>query len=163
MADPISIKDSDSHPISIKDSDSLVLETQTVNSFSCFYCAFNVFTVQCIRDSVNSFSCFTVHLKGHWTNSASSPNFFQKSWDFYAIGSVYLCSDCMLNLTCKFNLITKIIMWIFLAAAICKSLPLKMAATVMTVEFGTILHYSSLEENSEACLCSSLNRYKKKK
>ena len=36
-----------------------------------------------------------------------------------------------------------------------------MAATVMTVEFGTIHHYSSLEENSEACLFSSLNRYKK--
>ena len=35
-----------------------------------------------------------------------------------------------------------------------------MAATVMTVEFGTIHHYFSLEENSEACLCSSLNRYK---
>ena len=35
-----------------------------------------------------------------------------------------------------------------------------MAATVMTVEFGTIRHYSSLEETSEACLCSSLNRYK---
>ena len=32
-----------------------------------------------------------------------------------------------------------------------------MAATVMTVEFGTIHHYSSLEENSEACLCSSLD------
>ena len=27
-----------------------------------------------------------------------------------------------------------------------------MAATVITVEFGTIHHYSSLEENSEACL-----------
>ena len=51
-------------------------------------------------------------------------------------------------------------MWIFLAAAIFKSLLLKMAATVMTVEFGTIPHYSSLEENSEACLCSSLKRYK---
>ena len=36
-----------------------------------------------------------------------------------------------------------------------------MAATVMTVEFGTIHHYSSLEENPEACLSSSLNRYKK--
>ena len=36
-----------------------------------------------------------------------------------------------------------------------------MAATVMTVEFGTIHHYSSLEENFEAFLCSSLNRYKK--
>ena len=35
-----------------------------------------------------------------------------------------------------------------------------MAATVMTVEFGTIHHYSSLEEHLEACLCNSLNRYK---
>ena len=32
-----------------------------------------------------------------------------------------------------------------------------MAATVMTVEFGTIHHHSSLEESSEACLCSSFN------
>ena len=49
---------------------------------------------------------------------------------------------------------------IFLAAAIFKSLLLKMADPVMTVEFGTIHHFSSLEENSEAFLCSSLNRYK---
>ena len=35
-----------------------------------------------------------------------------------------------------------------------------MAATVMTVKFGTIHHYSSLEENSDACLCSYLDRYK---
>ena len=34
-----------------------------------------------------------------------------------------------------------------------------MAANVMTVEFGTIHHYSSLEENSKASLCSYLNRY----
>ena len=27
-----------------------------------------------------------------------------------------------------------------------------MTATVMTVEFGTIHHYSSLEENSEVCV-----------
>ena len=39
--------------------------------------------------------------------------FFQKSWDFYTIRSVYLCSECMLNLTCSFNLITKI-WWFFL-------------------------------------------------
>ena len=32
-----------------------------------------------------------------------------------------------------------------------------MAATVMTVEFGTIHYYSSAEEYSEACLCSSLD------
>ena len=31
--------------------------------------------------------------------------FLPKSWDFYTIGSVYLCSDCMLNFTCNFNLI----------------------------------------------------------
>ena len=49
----------------------------------------------------------------------------------------------------------------FLAAAIFKSRLLKMAATVLTVEFGTIHHYSGLDENSEACLCSFLNRYKK--
>ena len=35
-----------------------------------------------------------------------------------------------------------------------------MAAAVITAEFGTIYHYSSLEENSEACLFISLNRYK---
>ena len=35
-----------------------------------------------------------------------------------------------------------------------------MTAAVMTVEFSTIHIYSSLEENSEACLCSSVNRYK---
>ena len=37
---------------------------------------------------------------------------------------------------------------------------LKVTATVMTVEYGTIHHYSSLEENSEAYLCSSLDKYK---
>ena len=34
-----------------------------------------------------------------------------------------------------------------------------MAATVLADEFGTIHHYSSLEKNSEACLCCSLDRY----
>ena len=37
-------------------------------------------------------------------------------------------------------------MWIFLAAAILKSLLLN---TVMTVEFGIIYYFSSVEENSE--------------
>ena len=36
-----------------------------------------------------------------------------------------------------------------------------MAATVMTAEFGTIHYNSSLEEYSEACLCSSLDRHLK--
>ena len=35
-----------------------------------------------------------------------------------------------------------------------------MAATVMTLEFGTIYRYCSLEENSDACLSSYLDRYK---
>ena len=35
-----------------------------------------------------------------------------------------------------------------------------MATTVMAIEFGTIHHYSNQEENSDACLCSSLDRYK---
>ena len=35
-----------------------------------------------------------------------------------------------------------------------------MAATVMTAKFGTIHYYSSLEEYSEACLCSSLDTLK---
>ena len=35
-----------------------------------------------------------------------------------------------------------------------------MAATVMNVESGTIHHYFSLEENSEACLWRFLDRYK---
>ena len=48
--------------------------------------------------------------------------------------------------------------WIFLVAAIFKSQLLKMAATVMTVEFDTSTLNCSLKENSEACLCSSLNR-----
>ena len=33
-----------------------------------------------------------------------------------------------------------------------------MAATVMTAEFATIHYYSSLQEYSAACLCSSLDR-----
>ena len=58
--------------------------------------------------------------------------------------------------------------WVFPAAAIFKSWFLKMAAagktaTVMTVEFGTIHYYSSLEEDLEACLCKFLNRYEKNK
>ena len=87
------------------------------------------------------------------------PIFSKKNWDFYTIRGVHLCSNCMLNLTCNFYLISKICEFFF-AAAIFKSLLLKMATTVMTVEFGTIHHYSSQEENSEACLWSSLNRYK---
>ena len=47
-------------------------------------------------------------LKGALDNFSLMPQFFSKKWDFNTIRSVYLCSDCMLNLTCKFKLITKI-------------------------------------------------------
>ena len=57
--------------------------------------------------------CCLCLLKGHWTTSASSPIFFQKSWDFYIIRSVYLCRDCMLSLTCSFNSVTKIYAFFF--------------------------------------------------
>ena len=36
-----------------------------------------------------------------------------------------------------------------------------MAATVMTVEFGTIHHYSSLDENSEACFMQFFEQIQK--
>ena len=49
-----------------------------------------------------------IMVKGALDNFSLIPDLFQKSWDFYTIRSVYLRSDCMLNLTCNFNLITKI-------------------------------------------------------
>ena len=67
----------------------------------------------------------------------------------------FVCGDC--NLATSTHLQRYVF---FHSVATFKSRLLKMAATVMTVEFGTIHHYSSLEENSEACLGSSLDRYK---
>ena len=46
-------------------------------------------------------------LKGHWTTSASSPNFFKKVEIFIPL-EVYLCSDYMFNFTWNFNLIAEI-------------------------------------------------------
>ena len=67
-------------------------------------------------------------LKGHWTTLVSFLDFFQKNWDFYTTRSVYLCSDCMLNLTCKFNSVAKIyeffFQWPFLKVDFLKWLPL---------------------------------------
>ena len=48
---------------------------------------------------------------------------------------------------------------IFPSAAMFKSRLLKIAATVMTAEFGTINYYSSLKEYSEAYFSSSLDRH----
>ena len=41
-----------------------------------------------------------VYFKGasfHWTSITSSPNFFQKNWDFHANRSVGMGNDCMLS------------------------------------------------------------------
>ena len=115
-------------------------------------CFCNIYFSQCLKGALDNFSFI--------------PRFFPKSWDFYTISSVYLRSDCMLIilLQCIMQLqlnyeLTKICEF-FLQRPFYKSLLLNMAATVMIVEFGTIHHYSSLDENSKACLCSSLNRYK---
>ena len=84
---------------------------------------------------------WVLQIKGALDNFSLIPwSFFQESWDFYTIRSVYRCNDCMLNLTRSFNLVTKIFEF-FLAEAIFKNRLLKMTATdVMTVKFGTIQH-----------------------
>ena len=97
-------------------------------------------------------------LRGHWTISASSQDFFKKVEIFIQLEVLYIyaVTACSILLATS----TQLQRYIFLSVAIFKSRLLKMAATVMIVEFGTIHHYSSVEENSEACLCSSLDRYK---
>ena len=52
-------------------------------------------------------------------------------------------------------------MWIFLAAAIFKSLILKMAATGMTVEFGTIHHYFRLQKKFWSLVMQFFERIQK--
>ena len=48
-------------------------------------------------------------IKGALDNFSLIPHFFfSKNWDFYTIRTVYQSSDCMLHLTCNFNLVTKI-------------------------------------------------------
>ena len=92
-------------------------------------------------------------------NFSLIPQFFsQKSWDFYIRGTniwtarlILLASSTWLQRYFSFS-----------CSSHFKSQLLKMATTVMTVEFGTIHHNStSVEEIVEAHLCSSLNRYKK--
>ena len=107
-------------------------------------------------------------LKGHWTTSASCPHFFSKKvfffCFFYTIISVYLCTDfiwlILLATSTHLQRYMKPGCEVFLLVANFQSCLLKMAATVMTIEYGTIHHYYSLEQISGACLCSSLDRYK---
>ena len=114
-------------------------DLQNWRHMKTLYCLF-IFHPIAKDSNTACFNCLYL-LKGALDNFSLIPNFFfQKSWAFYTIRSGYLCSDCMLNLTWNFNLITKIYFFFFFAAAIFKILLLKMAATVMTVEFGTIHH-----------------------
>ena len=69
----------------------------------------------------------------------------------------YVLTACLILLNLQLQLGYKDIA-VFLQQPFFKSRLLKMAATVMTVECGTFHHYSCLEENSETCLSSSLNR-----
>lgn len=83
--------------------------------------------------------------------------FASKRLDSYSIRSVNLCVDCSISFTCNLNLIIKIFkfwkvslfFFFFLNGAI-----------VITVEFGSIYHNSSLEKNFEASLYSYLDIYK---
>ena len=85
---------------------------------------------------------FELQLKGHLTTSASSPIFFFKKVEIFIPLEVYtyVVTACLILLVTS----TYEDMWIFLVAAIFKSLLLKVAATVMTVEFGTSHHYSRI-------------------
>ena len=51
-----------------------------------------------MKKLVYSYSIY-IHLKGHWTSLTSSPNFLQKSCDFYIIRSVGTVNDPMLSFT----------------------------------------------------------------
>ena len=55
------------------------------------------------------------NLKGHWTTSASSPEFFfKKKVEIFILLEVYTyVVNCMLNLTCNFNSATEIYEFFF--------------------------------------------------
>ena len=91
-------------------------------------------------------------LTGQWTTSASS-----KQLRFLYHEKCVPCRDCMLNLTCNlYSKICDIFSELFFSSRL-----LKMAATVMTVEFGTIHHYTIIlvwRKTLKLLLCSSLDR-----
>ena len=106
--------------------------------------------VTCLNNRVSLLSW----LDGHRTTSALSANFFSSNVEIFIPLEVYTyvvtaCLILLATFSCS------------VVAAIFKSLRLKMAATVMTVEFGTIHHYSSLEENSEALLVQFFEQMQK--
>ena len=128
-------------------------------SHSLVVCALKMSCLQICLSKIT----YTLIIKRALDNFSLIPRFFKKKVEIglFIPLEVYVSMQYfMLDCTCNFNLITKILCELFLHRPFLKVYLLKMAATAMTVEFGTIHHYSSLQENSEACFCSSLNRFK---
>ena len=98
-------------------------------------------------------------LKGHWTTSASSPILFKKV-DIFIPLEVYTCEVTACSISLATSIQLQRYMNFSFSCHFKKLRVLKMAATILADEFGTIHHYSSLEKNSEARLCSSLDTYK---
>ena len=100
-------------------------------------------------------------LKGALDNFNLIPRFFSKKVEIFIPLEVYpyVVTACSILLATSTQL--QRYLNFYFRPAIFKSRLLKTAATVVTVEFDTIHHYSSLEENFEFFLCSSLDRYKK--
>ena len=72
------------------------------------------FAIKCCKFITNEINFETmIHLKGIRLRQPHPPIFVQKNKDLYTIRSVYLCSDCILSLTCKFNSVTKIYKFFF--------------------------------------------------
>ena len=99
-------------------------------------------------------------LKGHWTTSASPPNFFQKNWDFCTIKSVYLCSDCMLYLTCNFSLTIRRYVDSSCSGHFFKVYFLKWPPLLWLLNLAPSTIILIWKASLKLLLCSSLNRYK---
>ena len=80
------------------------------SAIKCFLVISVIKSVIVYSISVSKERMFTMCTKSGIGQFHSSliPDFLQKSWNFYTIRSVYLYRDCMLNLTCTLNLVTKI-------------------------------------------------------
>ena len=77
------------------------------------------------------------------------PNLCQRTLPWFIQGLKHLHCYHKENILTKFSRL-----WWLAVRPASTSLLLKMAMTVMIVEFGTIQDYASLEETSEACFCS---------
>ena len=94
-------------------------------------------------------------LKEHWTTSASSPRFFFKKVEIFiplevytyvmTACSIFLSTSTQLQRYMTFCFSNHFLKWLLLS---------------WLLNLAPSHHYSSLEENSEACLCSSLESSK---